>query len=79
LRAATVLQQLRITGFAGTVAAMKSIPRFLQMVGLTIPPLIMIAQLAGRITAGQMLLFLVAAVCFFSVGYLLQAYGGKGR
>ena len=70
---------LRTADGAVTVAAMKGIPRFLQMAALTILPLAMIAQLLGRISAGQMLQFLVAGVCIFSIGYLLQAYGGKER
>ncbi len=48
----------------------------LQVVGLAIPPLAMIAQLGERISAGQMLQFLVASVVLFGIGYLLQQYGG---
>ncbi len=46
------------------------------MIGLTIPPLAIIAQLGEHITAGQMLQFLVASVAVFGIGYLLQTYGG---
>ena len=42
-------------------------------------PLAMIAQLAEQISAGQMLQFLVAGVCLFTIGYLLQAYGGAKK
>jgi hypothetical protein len=53
---------------------MHALARLLQLVGLTIPPLAMIAQLAERISAVQMLQFLVVGVCLFSTGYLLQHY-----
>jgi hypothetical protein len=60
------------------VHAMVSIARLLQMIGLTIPVLAVIAQLASTIDARQMLGFLVASVLIFSIGYLLQRYGGGG-
>lgn len=56
---------------------MHSAARFLQFLGLTIPPLAMFAQLSERISTGQMLQFLVVAVCLFVVGYLLQSYRGS--
>ncbi len=56
---------------------MRGLARLLQLVGLTIPPLAMIAQLGERITAGQMLQFLVVAVALFGIGYMLQQYGGR--
>jgi hypothetical protein len=52
--------------------------RLLQFVGLLIPPLAIIAQLGESISLGQMLQFLVAAVCVFMIGYLLQRYSGGG-
>ena len=55
---------------------MRTLGRMLQVVGLAIPPLAMIAQLGERISAGQMLQFLVASVVLFGIGYLLQQYGG---
>jgi hypothetical protein len=55
---------------------MYSISRFLQMAGLTIPPLAIIAQLLDRITLGQMLGFLVVSVAVFGIGYLIQRYTG---
>ena len=61
----------------GRVPPMQSVARFLQIVGLTIPPLAMVAQLSENISAGQMLQFLVASVCLFVIGYLLQAYRGS--
>lgn len=58
---------------------MRSLGRMLQVVGLAIPPLAMIAQLGQRISAGEMLKFLVAAVVAFGIGYLLQQYGGAPK
>ena len=58
---------------------MQAIARLLQFAGLTIPPLAMLAQLADRIKAGQMLQFLVVAVCLFTTGYLLQQYTGSAK
>ncbi|MCC6492569.1 MAG: hypothetical protein IT424_06065 [Pirellulales bacterium] len=55
---------------------MYALGRMLQFAGLAIPPLAMIAQLAERIRTGQMLQFLVVAVCLFGTGYLLQQYTG---
>jgi hypothetical protein len=57
---------------------MVAFARLLQMAGLTIPPLAIIAQLSGSISLGQMLQFLVAAVCLFTIGYLLQTHLGGG-
>ena len=53
---------------------MYTLARLLQMAGLTIPLLAIVAQLNQAITAGKMLLFLVVSVLVFSIGYLLQRY-----
>jgi hypothetical protein len=53
---------------------MYALARLLQLIGLTILPLAMMAQLAERIRAGQMLQFMVVGVCVFGAGYLLQQY-----
>jgi hypothetical protein len=58
---------------------MYSIARMLQLAGLTIPPLAIIAQLSEQIKASQMLLFLAVSVCLFLIGYLLQLYGGSRK
>lgn len=58
---------------------MYSLARMLQLAGLTIPPLAIIAQLAERIKASQMLLFLAVSVCLFLIGYLLQQFGGSRK
>lgn len=57
---------------------MYSVARLLQMIGLTIPPLAIIAQLTSNIDLKQMLGFLVASVAVFTIGYLLQRYSGGG-
>ncbi len=58
---------------------MNKIARLLQLAGLVIPPLAMVAQLGNHISAGRMLQFLVFSVCLFLAGYLLQSYrGGRG-
>jgi hypothetical protein len=53
---------------------MYTVARFLQIAGLTIPPLAIMAQLNENISLGKMLQFLVAAIAAFSIGYLLQSY-----
>ena len=58
---------------------MYTLARLLQLIGLTIPPLAIIAQLMERISLGQMLGFLVAAVAVFGIGHLLQRYSGGGQ
>lgn len=56
---------------------MYTLGRFLQFVGLTIPPLAIIAELNGReANPGLLLKFLCVAVGIFMVGYLLQRYSG---
>ena len=62
----------------GNVLGMFKLGRLLQFAGLVIPPLAIVAQLTSSISLGQMLEFLVAAVCVFSIGYLLQRYSGGG-
>ena len=50
-----------------TVHAMYTVARFLQIAGLTILPLAIMAQLNQNISLGQMLQFLVVAVrCFLN-------------
>ena len=53
--------------------------RFLQLVGLTIPILAVVAQLNQTIKANMMLGFLVVSVLVFSIGYLLQRYTGGSQ
>ena len=55
---------------------MYPLARLLQMAGLTILPLSMLAQLNGTIDARQMLGFMVAGALAFTIGYVLQSYSG---
>lgn len=57
---------------------MYALSRLLQIAGLILLPLAMIAQLNQAITLGAMLRFLVVGVCLFSIGYILQRYFGGG-
>ncbi len=58
---------------------MQTLARMLQVVGLTIPPLTILAQLANpeQFGTGEMLKFLLMAVGIFLLGYLLQRFGGS--
>jgi len=55
---------------------MQSLARMLQLVGLTIPPLAIMAQLSESISLGQMLGFLVVSLSVFYIGHLLQPPSG---
>lgn len=63
---------------AVNVLAMHYAARLLQIVGLIIPPLAIVAQLTNSIDLKQMLGFLVASVAVFTIGYLMQRYSGGG-
>ncbi|MCH2114977.1 MAG: hypothetical protein MK171_08720 [Pirellulales bacterium] len=56
---------------------MHALARLMQMFGLAIPPLVMVAQFNGAIKTGEMLQFLCVAVGVFVLGYTLQRYGGE--
>jgi hypothetical protein len=56
---------------------MYAVARLLQLAALLILPLSIVAQLNEAISLGQMLQFLVAGVCLFTIGYLLQTYSGR--
>jgi hypothetical protein len=58
---------------------MHAIARLLQLAGLIILPLAMVAQLNENIGSGQMLQFMLVGVGLFIAGYLLQQYGGPRR
>ena len=60
------------------VAGMASLARLLQLAGLIVPPMAIIAELNHSISLGQMLGFLVVSICVFSLGHLLQRYA-SGR
>lgn len=61
------------------VHAMYTLARILQIAGLTIPLLAIVAQLNENITAGKMLGFLAVSMIAFSIGYLLQRYSSGGQ
>jgi hypothetical protein len=71
--------ELPATSPTAKVAAMQALARLLQLVGLTIPILAIIAQLNEQINAGQLLQFLAMSVGLFIFGYLLQQYRGAGK
>jgi hypothetical protein len=52
----------------------RTIGRFLQFLGLAMPPLSIFLQLIEAISLGQMLTMLVAAVCCFFIGRILEGY-----
>ncbi len=56
---------------------MYAFSRFLQLLGMAIAPLAMVAQLNRDISVGQMLTFLLVAVGIFWVGTVLQRYRGR--
>jgi hypothetical protein len=53
---------------------MRGIGRGLQIVGLTVPPISILMQLNDAISLGQMLTMLVAAVCLFGIGRIIEGY-----
>jgi hypothetical protein len=48
--------------------------RLLQLAGLAVPPVSIFLQLVEAITLGQMLTMLVAAVCSFFIGRIVEGY-----
>ena len=53
---------------------MRSIGRGLQLIGLGAPPLSILLQLSGAIDLKQMLAILVASVCLFGIGRIVEGY-----
>lgn len=53
---------------------MRSIGKGMQLVGLGAPPLSVLMQLAGVIDLKQMLTMLVASVCLFGIGRIVEGY-----
>ena len=53
---------------------MKLLGKALQIAGLTVPPLSIVAQLAESISQGQMLTFLVVSVAAFWLGRIVEGY-----
>gem|GEM_PF-2331040 len=57
---------------------MKLIGRCGQLLGLTIPCLAVLLQLNQAISASRMLVMLVAAICCFSIGRIVEGYARSG-
>jgi hypothetical protein len=55
---------------------MFTLARLLQLAGLVVPPLAIVAELNHSITLSQMLGFLLVSVCLFGLGYFLQRHIG---
>ncbi|HEY2760235.1 MAG TPA: hypothetical protein VGI75_05815 [Pirellulales bacterium] len=53
---------------------MAQLGRALQIVGLVVPPLSIVLQLEDAITAGKMLVALVASVSAFWIGRIIEGY-----
>jgi hypothetical protein len=51
--------------------------RGMQHVALVLPPLAMLLQLANSISVKEMLLLVLAAVCLFWIGRLLEGYAAR--
>jgi len=47
----------------------------MQHLGLIVPPLGIVLQLAGSVTLGQMLIMLVVSACCFWIGRIVEGYG----
>ena len=56
---------------------MSALGRFGQLLGLGLPALAVVLELNRAITLGQMLVMLVAAVCCFGIGRILEGYAGS--
>ena len=53
---------------------MRLLGRLMEILGLALPLLAIVLQLAQRITVGQMLIMLVAALSMFYLGRMIQGY-----
>ena len=58
-------------------ATMRGIGRLGQFLGLALPALAILLELNHAISLGQMLMLLVAAVCCFGIGRILEGYAGS--
>jgi len=56
---------------------MRAIGRFGQLLGLGIPVVAVILELNHIISLGRMLVMLVAAVCCFWIGRILEGYAAR--
>jgi hypothetical protein len=55
---------------------MYTVGRFLQLVGLLIPPFAIVSELNHSINSALELKFLFVAAGIFTLGYLMQRYSG---
>jgi hypothetical protein len=55
---------------------MKPLGRLAQFAGLTLPAVAVILELNRTISLGQMLVMLLAAVCCFWIGRIVEGYAG---
>lgn len=53
---------------------MRAAGRLAQLLGLTLPAVAVVLELGHTISLGQMLMMLVAAVCCFGIGRILEGY-----
>jgi hypothetical protein len=68
---------MRVDGGCGVAA----VGRFGQVLGLALPALAVLLELNHAISLGQMLMLLVAAVCCFWIGRIVEGYAsadGRG-
>lgn len=56
---------------------MRAIGRLGQLVGLGLPVFAVMLQLGGRLLPSQMLVMLVASVCCFWIGRILEGYATR--
>lgn len=54
---------------------MRTIGQLGQRLGLVVPAIAIILELNHSISLGQMLMLLVASVCLFGIGRILEGYG----
>lgn len=53
---------------------MRQLVRAVQMIALVVLPLSMLLQAASAITVGQMLTVMVAGLCLFWIGRIVEGY-----
>jgi hypothetical protein len=70
--AGSAIEGLSIRGAVVTVASMRWLSRILQIAGLTIPLVAILAQLNESISPGALLGFLAVSMILFSMGRLLE-------
>ncbi len=71
------LSPLSERGLCDNVPLMRALGKMLQLCGLLLPPLTILAELSGYITSKQMLLFLVTATSAFWIGRIIEGWGTK--